>query len=221
MGVFMRPLTHIGEALAEVDGREYLVRPSFRALSLVEDLESHIEFICVAYQTMLLGGQPSIGQLSMCANVIEACSDLPPEWLGECVERSNGWRYKVTKLSMRELVVIAHHCIKWGVYGDPKEKLSKAAKERLEKEPKTEFDPHTFVAVMVDEFGMTSSEAWGATMVEFQRLCEHRQRKNWGDRPAPVSDEERDDLRAKYQAFLQRKKELAKKGELTVKKGRK
>lgn len=201
----MRILTHIGEAAAEVGGKSYLVRPSFRALSTIDDLSVHIDEVCAAYNLLLSGMTPTAWQLCKCATVLQACSDMPYEWFGELVERSGKFKYKITKISMRELVIMAHHCIKWGVYGDPKEKLSKAAKKALAEQPHRDFDPHEFVSVLIDEFHLSSSDAWNATMVEFQRLCEHRQRKAWGNKPPPIDDDERENLVASYKEFLQRK----------------
>ena len=53
--VFMRILPHIGEAAAEVGGKTYLVRPSFRALSTIDDLEDEISSVCAAYNLLLSG----------------------------------------------------------------------------------------------------------------------------------------------------------------------
>lgn len=201
----MRILTHIGEAAAEVGGKTYLVRPSFRALSTIEDLEDEISAVCAAYNLLLSGVTPKVWQLCSCANVLRSCSDMPHEWFGELVDRAGKWKYKFNKLSMRELVIMAHHCIKWGIYGDPKEKLSKAAKKALAEQEQRPFDPHEFVSVLIDEFHLSSSDAWDATMTEFQRLCEHRQRKAWGNKPPPIDDDERENLQASYKEFLKRK----------------
>lgn len=192
MATFMRIMTQIGEASALLDGKEYLIRPTFSALASlgdVDEIDTHIRQVCLAYDLYLSGRQtPSLGMLSCCANVLEACSDFPPEWLGECVESRSGWRWRQGRITVHELIIMAHHCIKWGVSGDSK--FRDTAKRRKKQDKPELFDPHSFVAVMIDEFHMSREDAWQSTMTEFQRLVEQRQRKNWGGKPPPPTQEE-------------------------------
>jgi Family of unknown function (DUF6246) len=184
----MRVLTQIGEASAMVDGQEYLVRPSFAALASLGDpeiLELHIEKICLAYHLLTKGGiTPNYESLSCCANMLDTCSDFPKHWLGECVVSGNKIKWRQGKIPVYDLIIIAHHCVKWGVSGDSKFR-------NKPKPPKVKklFDPAEFVALLVDEFSMSKSDSWECTMTEFQRLCEQRQKKNWGDRPEPPTKE--------------------------------
>lgn len=204
----MRVNTAIGECSAEYNGIEYIVRPSFLALKQIDNLDDSIQTVCNAYNILLSGITPKIEEISVCAYVLQTCSNLPDELIGWS-EYFNGrfkWRKKI--LTIKEIIIMAHHCIKWGVFGDPKEKLSRSAKKKLDEQQNKEFDPHDFVAILIDEFHLSSSDAWAATMVEFQRLCEHRNRKNWGDRPEPIDDDERDSLIAHYRASMKRKQEL-------------
>ncbi len=204
----MRVNTSIGECLAEYNGNEYLLRPSFRALKRIDDLEDSITSVCESYNLLISGHGVTVSQVSACAYVLQCCSDLPDELVGWTEHRNGKFKWRMKVLTVNEIVIMAHHCIKWGVFGDPKDKLSKAAKKKMEEKPQTEFDPHDFVAVMVDEFHLSTNDAWECTMVEFQRLCEHRNRKNWGDRPDPIDDDERDALINQYQACMKRKQEL-------------
>lgn len=200
--------TSIGEASAWMDGRDYLVRPSFAALNRIHDLQEAVRIVCEAYSVLLTGNMPRVIDIGTCGHVLAECSDFPVESIGYADLRGDRLKWIQGRLSVREVVIMAHHCIKWGIKGNPKEKLSKAARKRLADEPKRDFDPQEFVAVLVDEFGLSTGDAWNCTMVEFQRLCEQRQRKNWGDRPPPIDDEERDNLLAHYRACMQRKQEL-------------
>lgn len=195
----------IGEALVSKGDEEHLIRPSFSALAAVEDLQYTIEAVCEAYAVVLQSHTPKLHHLSACSIMLTACSNIPMEWMGYVVARESGAKWKMGVLPIPDLVILAHHCVRWGVQGNPKEKLSRSAKKKLEAQPQRDFDPAEFVAVMVDEFGVSSRDAWDSTMTEFQRLCEHRNRKNWGDRPPPVSDEERDKLVSQYQQFLKNK----------------
>ena len=204
----MRVNTAIGECLAEYNGQDYIVRPCFRALNTIDELEESISSVCSAYNVLLSGGAVSVQQISVCAYVLQCCSDLPDHIVGWNEYRNGKFKWFKKVLTINEIVIMAHHCIKWGVFGEPKEKLSRAAKKELDKKADSPFDPHDFVAVLVDEFHLSSNDAWSATMVEFQRLCEHRNRKNWGDRPEPVTDEERDDLIKHYRDAMKRKQEL-------------
>lgn len=186
----MHLMTEIGEASALIDGRQYLVRPSFRALAsigTVEDINQAITDVCHAYAILVEHGKtPPPMLISACANVLEYCSELPSSWLGQCdVSPITGrTTYRQGRVSVFEVVIMAHHCIKWGVSGDSK------WQEKPDKPSNKLFDPSEFVAILIDEFHMSREDAWLATMTEFQRLCEHRQRKAWGNKPPPPTKEE-------------------------------
>ena len=204
--------TSIGEASAEFKGKTYLLRPSFRALKRIDYLEDSITSVCGSYNLLINGQNVTTAQVSVCAYVLQCCSDLPDDLVGWSEHRNGKFKWVMKVLTISEIVIMAHHCIKWGVFGDPKEKLSKAAKKQIESKPQSEFDPHDFVSIMIDEFNVSTNDAWDCTMVEFQRLCEHRNRKNWGDRPDPIDDDEREVLINQYEACMKRKQELNKNG---------
>lgn len=187
----MHLMTEIGEASAMIGGRQYLVRPSFRALAALGDIEcinQHIADVCHAYAILVEGNKtPPPLLIAACANVLESCSELPASWLGQCdvspiTRRMN---YRQGKIRIDEVIIMAHHCIKWGVSGDSKWTQKSDKQERLKP-----FDPSEFTAILMDEFHMGREDAWSATMTEFQRLCEHRQRKAWGNKPPPPTKEE-------------------------------
>lgn len=188
----MNILTHIGEATALINGQEYLVRPSFKALASVgdpKDLAQCISDVYTAYAYLVQFRRlPRSDYISACANLLELCSDIPPKYLGYLTASASGKRvlYRQGKISPDEIIIMANHCIRWGVGGDPKHKpqpVKDTGRPQL-------FDPAEFVAILIDEFHMSREDAWGATMTEFQRLCEQRQRKAWGDKPPPPTKEE-------------------------------
>ena len=217
----MHLMTEFGEASALVDGQEYLVRPSFRALATMgtpEVLTEIISDVCEAYSTLVdVGKIPRPGLISQCANVLESCSDLPASWLGhsDLGAISGRMTYRQGRIRIEEVIIIAHHCIKWGVQGNPKRKPSPESGRG--KRPSL-FDPSEFVSIMIDEFHMSRDDAWSATMTEFQRLCEQRQRKAWGDKPPPPNKEEAKASLAHAMAEIKRARELGIKP--VVKKGR-
>lgn len=205
----MHLMTEHGEASALIDGQEYLVRPSFRALSQLgtpEELTEIIGDVCHAYSILIDAGKlPQVGLISQCANVLMACSDIPESWLG-CTDLgaiSGRMTYRQGRIRIDEIIIMAHHCIKWGVQGNPRrlQAPEKNAKPSL-------FDPSEFVSIMIDEFHMGRDDAWGATMTEFQRLCEQRQRKAWGNKPPPPTKEEAKASVAHAMAEIKRAREL-------------
>lgn len=199
----------IGECSAEYNGEYYLIRPCFRALKQIDDLSDAIYDVCRAYNKLLNEVKSSVYEISICAYVVQQCSNLTDDMIGYCKE-SNGkpkWVQKV--LTVQEIIIMAHHCIKWGVFGEPKP-LTQRAKEQLAKKPNKPFNPSEFVAVLIDEFGVSKSDAWESTMVEFQMLCDRRQEKNQGDKPDLPNDEERKAASEHYQACIKRKQELNK-----------
>lgn len=190
----MNILTHFGEASALIDGKEYLVRSSFKALAAVgtpEDLELCINDVCAAYYILTEQKTlPRADLISACANLLEYCSDIPGRWLGylDVGPVSGKMIYRQNRIPVEEIIIMAHHCIRWGVAGDPKRQREPEKKKPSAR--KEYFDPAEFVSIMIDEFHMSRDDAWNATMTEFQRLCEHRQRKAWGDKPPPPTKAE-------------------------------
>lgn len=193
----MRCNTSIGEAVAEYGESEYLVRPSFSALAGIgspEDIDSIIRGCLAAFNNIQNGHTPTVNQLSACAVMLSACSDLPVTWLGWWREstRIKGKTIWVQGIvTINDLVVMANHCVRWGVMGDPRKKPSKKAKEQS----KGYFDPAEFVAIACmpsdsGGLGWSRNDAWQATMVEFQRACEERYKMAKGNRKEPLSQDE-------------------------------
>jgi hypothetical protein len=184
----MRINTSIGEASALIGQCEYSVRPSFAALASIGDPEAIDTVIrgCVrALETLESEAVPSVTNLCCCSSMLTACSDIPEEVMGWAEgETRLLWRQRL--VSINDLVVMANHCVKWGVMGDPRRKLTDKKKAKA----KGLFDPQEFVAVLIDEWNMSSQDAWNTTLVEFQRLCEARHKKAWGDKPEPPTLEE-------------------------------
>lgn len=188
----MRPNVSIGEATAEIGQSSYMVRPSFAALSRLggpDDIDFTIRCCVAAYDSLCANKTPRVLDLASCCSMLVACSDIPSDLMGWCEPTKDDrllWRQRM--VSVNDLVVMANHCVKWGIMGDPAPRR-KMTKKKREKAAGL-FNPQEFVAIMVDEFGMSRADAWDTTMTEFQRLCEARERKNWGDRPEPPTKEE-------------------------------
>ena len=124
--------------------------------------------VCESYNILISSYEPTVQQVADCSIVLQKCSDLPDELVG-WTEHRNGklkWRQKVA--TPREIIIMAHHCIKWGVFGSEKYAIKPSKTDRQENKG---FDPSDFVMLLVDEFGIPLNDAWGATMTEFQQLC--------------------------------------------------
>lgn len=180
----------IGEAVCDIGQSSYMVRPTFAALATLggpEDIDYVIRCCLRAVELWERGANPAVFDIAACSTMVEACSDIPTDLLGWAEPARNDrllWRQRIVPIN--DLVVMANHCIKWGVMGDPRRKMNKRKREKAA----GLFDPQEFVALLMEEFNVDRATAWGTTMTEFQRLCEARERKNWGDRPEPPTREE-------------------------------
>lgn len=197
----MRANFSIGEATAEYGEREYLIRPSFSALAGIGD-PSEIDYVvrgCLAaYSNLENNLSPTVTQLSCCSTMLAACSELPIEWLGHWRESTinkgkSVWVQSI--ITINDLVIMANHCVKWGIMGAPKRKPSHLAKEASV----GLFDPHEFVAVAMmphdaGGLGQSRAEAWELTMTEFQRACEARLAAMKGNKPEPMTPEQAKEL---------------------------
>lgn len=197
----MRANHSIGEATAEYGEAEYLVRPSFSALASIgnpSDIDTVVRGCLSAIHNLEKDITPSISQLSACAVMLGACSTFPSQWLGHWRESTlvGGKRVWVQGLvNINDLIVMANHCVKWGVMGDPRRTPSAKAKAEMS----GLFDPQEFVAIAMmphdaGGLGQTRTEAWSLTMTEFQRACEARMKAIRGGRPEPITPEEAEQL---------------------------
>lgn len=202
-------LTQFGEASLSMGGKTYLVRPSLKAIASIgrpEDIEQVMQDVCDAFHVLRSGHLPKPLLISACANVLEICSNIPAELLGFCVpSKINGkLLYKAGKIPLSDIIIMANHCIKWGIQGDPKwkPKPSKTADDGRA------FDPVDFVSILIDEFHLSREDAWNTTMTEFQRLCEQRVRTMRGNKPPPIDDESARKVMTNAREIIKRAREL-------------
>lgn len=196
--------TRVGEIGIHDGQHEILLRPSFYALSQLNDIDSLITDCFSALAKVENGLQPSQYDLCSCAAVLMACGmpDNRTDLTGEPVKAaekakwkapargllqfddgvfaydpfgafvisekpiSNGMRWKVGKIPVENLVVLANALISAGVIGDK----AKARKSKAKSSAK--FDPAEFVAVAVAHLGLQPESAWQLTMTEFQLLMD-------------------------------------------------
>lgn len=184
----MRCNKRVGEILvcAEIDGegREYLLRPSFYAMSQIGEpkrIESAFGRVRMAMQVMVYGkayttaDKPSLEQLNDCINVIHACSDdnLPDALLGWFQPSRDESRllYREGALSWKQIVVLADHLMRWGMVGEPDERRSRVwvkGQQKKSDEPNL-FDPAEYVGMAIHALHLSKDDAWNLTMFEFQR----------------------------------------------------
>lgn len=193
--------TQVGEILAELGDRKYLLRPSFEALASIgtpQEIDSTLR-ACLSASTYTQNNMtPPVWTLSSCAHVITCCGDLDIEHTGWIEESRKGrmiWRQK--SIPTDDLVLVANHLLKWGISGSPRTKAKKG-KPGL-------FDPAEFVAIAMlpsdaGGLGQSRSEAWSLTMTEFQRACEARKAAYGKSKPEPLTREEAQAAFSAYEA---------------------
>lgn len=160
--------TRVGEIGIHDGQHEILLRPSFYALSQLNDIDSLITDCFSALAKVENGLQPSQYDLCSCAAVLMACGmpDNRTDLTGEIIQGQKGMRWKVGKIPVENLVVLANALISAGVIGDK----TKARKSKAKSSAK--FDPAEFVAVAVAHLGLQPESAWQLTMTEFQLLMD-------------------------------------------------
>lgn len=158
----------IGEMGIHDGQHEILLRPSFYALSQLDDIDDLIAQCFIALAKVENGLPPSQYDLCSCAAVLMACGmpDNRPDLTGEIVQGKKGMRWKVGKIPTDNLVVLANALISAGVIGDK----TRARKAKAKSSAK--FDPAEFVAVAVAHLGLQPESAWQLTMTEFQLLMD-------------------------------------------------
>jgi len=217
----MRCNTRIGEMVISCtkngEGFNYLLRPSFFAMSQLGDPDQ-IEYTydkckmalrVITYgKTYCLTDQVSLDQLTHCINVIHACAveDLPDELLGWFQLSAKGERilYRQGVISIKEIVIIANHLMKWGMIGEPDPTRMRMPRKKNEKPKK--FDPAEFVGYAIQALHLSTSDAWELTMFEFQRAIEKAFPID--ESKIPVSTEEAEAAVAAARAAQERRKQM-------------
>ncbi|HFF8547279.1 TPA: DUF6246 family protein [Kluyvera cryocrescens] len=187
----MTALTDIGEfsvSDSRDGGRDYLLRPSFEAMTRVGSPTEIVQAYAIIYGndvarlievcTGILGRfpdwlSPSFNRaaeklLSTSMLILQACcdDDLTP-MIGEW----KGWRscvvYRPGQMPKSDIIVLARHLMQHGVVG-------KAKVRQLQRHETggrtTEFKAFDYISAARSHFGMSRSEASQLTMTEFQML---------------------------------------------------
>lgn len=167
----MRANTAIGEIGISHGDRDYLLRPSFRALSELDTPRGLVELFALVH-----GGPRSHHLLAAfnraetnrhfraCVDVISACSDddLTP-LTGYPGERWGAWRPGA--MGRVEIVALAQSLLRHGMIGvlPP----VPAAPGAPPPETSNEFNAAEYVALAVAHLGMSEADAWNLTMTSF------------------------------------------------------
>lgn len=169
----MRVNTSIGEVGLSIEGREFLLRPSFLAISQIGDDDSLLSIASSINNAKLkLETRPhEIGVLdiSTAIFIIQCCCDDEIEQLGHII--GSDWTgklyYNEGAVCGNDLIVIADHLVRFGVNGI-ETKRSRTAARFNDKREKFTFKVGEFVASAIAHLKLSAKDAWDLTMPEFQ-----------------------------------------------------
>lgn len=199
----------VGEVLITHEGREWYLRPSFFAMSKLgqpDAVVNKFKLVCDAFEFTVMGKYNSILALypfapfSIIRDVIEACmveGDAHALTGHTLYYEGRGVRHKKGLLGYRDLVTIAFHLVKFGIAGKPKNK-PKGGK------PMRQFDASEYVGTAVAHLGLSTSDAWNLTMVEFQRAIEAKYPQDSIKDQQDISADEYNKLMAAHDEVLRK-----------------
>lgn len=187
----MIPLTEIGEVVlsSRKDGeREYLLRPSFAAMTRVGSPEEIVAAYSTIHgsevQNLIMACASNLGRLpewlspqfyriadkvlSVSMQVIQACCE---DDLTQMIGEWKGWSryivYRPGALSRNDIIVIAQHLMAHGVIG--KAKVRKLQRHETNSTT-TSFNAIEYINAARTHFDMTREDAAHLTMTEFALL---------------------------------------------------
>lgn len=167
--------TAIGEIGIRAGEREFILRPSFFAMSKLgnpEQIVLTLKVICSAFEhrmgneNIILKNWP-LCIFQTCYKIIEACL-IKGDAFELCGTISNG-RHRERAIPYTDIIAIAFHLMKWGIYGNPSERIKKKSTRSKEM---TEFDVTKAVGMMIGQFNYDHDRAWNVTMTEYQSAWE-------------------------------------------------
>jgi hypothetical protein len=169
----MRVNTAIGEVGLTINGRDYLLRPSFVAMSQIGEGDSLVSIANWANQAKLrLQFEPhlvSVLDISTALLIIQSCCDDEIVGLGHIV--GSEWTGKLVfneqEVCWQDLIIIAEHLIRYGINGIETER-SKNAARFSDKRDNFVFKVSEFVASAIAHLKLSAKDAWQLTMPEFQ-----------------------------------------------------
>lgn len=184
--------TTIGEMGIHTEGRDYLFRPSLYALTKIGDPKELVSIYSkISYFNW--------GSLPYALGVMTACY----QGEGDLFDLIGCYRegkkksgkipllYRPGVVPVEDVFTLAFRLLKYGMVGKPKNNEGKEANS---------FDPCEFQAAAVAHFGLSPSEAWNLTMIEFQNIMNSK------------FPDKNDDIMSKkeYDALMKEHKEIMK-----------
>lgn len=167
----MRANTAIGEIGISLGDRDYLLRPSFKALTTLGTPRQLVELFAFVqggprFHPMLpkFNHAEANRHFRACCDVIAACcdDDVSP-LLGTAGERWGSWRPGAMRI--RDAAILAQSLLKHGMIGVvPPVAAAPGTPPPVASE---EFDPAEYVALAVAHLGMSEGDAWALTMTSF------------------------------------------------------
>lgn len=168
--------TAIGEIGVTHNGKVYLFRPSFYALSKVSQVSDPIS----VYQSLTVAKAKlsdlnllTLEEMLNAAIVMQACSvdgeDTVLDLIGCSIDSpfDGSIKYKIGFIEMHDLIILAGNLIKNALIGKPKKKYTGSSDESVC------IDASEFVGCAMS-LGVSKNEAWQMTMIELQRLIESK-----------------------------------------------
>lgn len=169
----MRVNKPIGEVGIKHGEQLYLLRPSFYALSQLGSPSEIVRkyklvchyFECATGARRMPRGVDRLAGYGVCFETIQACCevDVSPLLGRMSYNGKRGLRHVQGAIPYMDIVVLALHLMRYAIYGNPKPRKGQKGEEL------TDFEPASYVGMAVGQFGMSLSDAWNLTMVEYQR----------------------------------------------------
>lgn len=154
-------LTRYGFGAIYIDDNKYEVRPTFQNIGKLGNAKEVIETFKAFFNC------PSINwQYHRAVEILQACCEpkLPDSATGRFRVDERG-RMKIVNPPpqefMHDIIVLASHCLRYGVVGVTDEESSG------EGEPIKEFDVYYFIGLATEHLGRTREQAADMTLTEF------------------------------------------------------
>lgn len=154
-------LTRYGFGAIYIDDKQYKISPTFQNIAKLGNPKEIIETLTSFFNC------PSINwQYQRAVEILQSCCEpsLPDKVTGRFKVCENGKMKLINPPSadfMHDIIVLAGHCLSYGVVGVTEE-------ESLEEgEPIKEFDPYYFIGLATEHLGRTREQAAAMTLTEF------------------------------------------------------
>lgn len=164
----MEAITQIGEASIEFEGKEYIFRPSFKAIQSIGGPEEILDIL-----NKLVSRDTSVFDAIAISDLIldRTCTTEFPSHLFPSVCLSYDGKREVVrqaKVNIEVMMFLAADVLAMGVCGKSKE-----FKEKPSGKLKS-FDAAEYVGCIVGQLGIPPDVAWNMTMIEMQRAFESK-----------------------------------------------